>query len=124
MAETVLYPTTQARQALALRFGFPYDSGMQDGEWEVANTEEFERCLAAYTLSMPNDQRFSLMEILIQCVEDSKDEAMFNTRWAKVRSLLVHHRSLHAQTIAYWACSEERDVEQCFRVSQLMRELP
>lgn len=98
-----------------------WDAGLG---WEVANIEEFERCLAAYTLSMPNDQRFSLMEILIRCVEDSKDEAMFNTRWAKVRSLLVHHRSLHAQTIAYWACSEERDVEQCFRVSQFMRELP
>ena len=123
MAETVLYPTTPARQALAVRFSLPYDDAMQDWEWEVANAEEFDQYLAAYTLAMPNDQRFSLMEMLVQCVEDSQDEALFNIRWAKVRSLLVNHIGLHAQTVAYWACGEEGDLELAFRVSRPMREL-
>ena len=96
---------------------------MQDWEWEIAEAEEFDRYLAAYTLAMPNDQRFSLMEMLVQCVEDSLDEAVFNIRWAKIRSLLLDHNELHAQTVAYWACREEDDLERAFRVSQPMREL-
>lgn len=96
MAETVLYPTTAARKAMAVRFSLPYDDAMQDWEWEVANADEFERYLAAYTPAMPSDQRFSLMEMLVQCVEDSKDEALFNIRWARIRPLLVNHITLHA----------------------------
>lgn len=123
MAETVLYPTTRARQALAAQFSLPYDDAMQDWEWQVANTEEFDQYLAAYTIAMPNDQRFSLMEMLLQCVEDSEDEAVFTIRWAKIKSLLVDYSALHAQTVAYWACGEESDSEQTFRMSQPMREL-
>ncbi|WP_396268800.1 hypothetical protein [Ideonella sp.] len=123
MTETVLYPTTLARQALAMRFGLPYDNAMQDWEWEAANADDFDQYLAAYTLAMPSDQRFSLMEMLMQSVEDSPDESVFNNRWARIRSLLKNHSALHAQTIAYWACSDEVDVEQAFRVSRPMREL-
>lgn len=123
MAETALYPTTPARQALAMRFGLRYDDAMQDWEWEVANADDFDQYLAAYTLAMPSDQRFSLMEILVQSVEDSPDESVFNIRWARIRSLLTKHSVLHAQTISYWACSDEVDVDQAFRVSRPMREL-
>ena len=123
MAETALYPTTPARQALAMRFGLPYHDAMQDWEWEVANADHFDQYLAAYTLAMPIDQRFSLMEMLVQSVEDSLDESVFNVRWARIRSLLVNHSALHAQTIAYWARSNESDLEQAFRVSRPMREL-
>jgi len=123
MAETVLYPTTAARKAMAARFSLPYDDAMQDWEWEVANADEFERYLAAYTPAMPSDQRFSLMEMLVQCVEDSKDEALFSIRWARIRPLLVNHITLHAPTIAYWACGEEGGLDSAFRVSRPMREL-
>jgi hypothetical protein len=106
-----------------MRFGLPYDNAMQDWEWEAANADDFDQYLAAYTLAMPSDQRFSLMEMLMQSVEDSPDESVFNNRWARIRSLLKNHSALHAQTIAYWACSDEVDVEQAFRVSRPMREL-
>ena len=70
MDEAVLFPSTPARRALASRFGLPYDDAMQDWEWEVANPDDFDLYLAAYTLEMPAEQRFSLMEMLLQCVED------------------------------------------------------
>ncbi|MFZ2987693.1 hypothetical protein [Ideonella sp.] len=63
MDETVLYPTTPARQALAAQFNLPYDDAMQDWEWQVANSDAFDQYLAAYTIAMPSDQRFSLMEM-------------------------------------------------------------
>lgn len=59
MAETVLYPTKPARQALAMRFGLPYHDAIQDWEREVANADHFDQYLAAYALAMPIDQRFS-----------------------------------------------------------------
>lgn len=96
---------------------------MQDWEWEVADPKRFEEFLAAYTTELPADQRVALMEILVQCVEDSDSESQFALHWDKIEPLLAGSRGLHARTIEYWSCLGAEHPEEMFRVTKLMRQI-
>jgi hypothetical protein len=117
------WATTAARMSLARRFGLPYDSFSQDWEWEVADPSRFGEFLDAYESGdLDEDERFALMEMLIQCIEDmglSSVEA--SPQWHSVASLLRTHAGLHAGSVRYWSCLDDRDLENCFRVSGPMR---
>ena len=122
-------PSTPARQSLATRFGLPYHGNMQDWEWEVADASRFQEFLGAYRhADLNEDERGSLMEVLIQCVEDllaagSHQPLESLPEWQAVAALLREHPSLHAATVDYWSCLEEPDLALCFRVTALMRPL-
>ncbi len=126
---TEFIPSTPARQSLATRFGLPYHDNMQDWEWEVADASRFQEFLAAYRHASLNEaERGSLMEVLIQCVEDllaagSPQPPESLPEWQAVAALLREHPSLHAATVDYWSCLEEPDLALCFHVSALMRPL-
>ncbi len=115
------YPAGAAQETLAKRFNLPIYGAMQDWEWEVADATRFEEFFAAYSLDALNeDERFSLMEILVQCVEDSPLED-FQPRWSRIASLLAKNIVGHASTIEYWAQPEETETCALFRVSFGMR---
>ncbi|WP_146151785.1 hypothetical protein [Ahniella affigens] len=115
--------TQAARQALAARFDLPCSVAMQDWEWEVADPDRFEEFLKAYTPELPVDQRLALMEILVQCVEDSDSEAKLATCWQRIKPLLEKNFNLHAETIQYWACLEAGQLDEMWRISILMRQV-
>ncbi len=113
-----------ARQALALRFHLPYDDSMQDWEWEVADAARFEEFFVAYSSSdISEDEAFSLMEILLQCIEAMPDEEQVSCSWQAIESHLKANMSIHLSTIKYWACLGENDPIACFRVALNMRSL-
>jgi hypothetical protein len=109
--------------SLALRFGLPYDPFSQDWEWEVADPSRFGEFLDAYGSSdLDEDGRFALMEMLIQCVEDmGLPSVQSSPQWGSVASLLLTHARLHVSSVRYWSCSNDSDLENCFRVSGPMR---
>ena len=117
------FPSTEAQLALAARFGLPHTNRMQDWEYEVADVGRFDEFLAAYTPSLPADERLSLMEILIQCVEDSAFGGESDSYWNRVRPLLDANRTIHAGTINYWACLDAENEDEMFHVSSRMRSL-
>lgn len=123
MAErTIFISSTPARKALAARFGLPYSDGMQDWEWEVADAHRFGDFLSAYvTVTLPDEQRASLMEMLIQCIEETGEPAEFESAWLAIEPHLVARAALHRPTIAYWASLDEAHADACFRVSPAMR---
>jgi hypothetical protein len=101
---------------------------MQDWEYEVADKERFDEFLEWYSTGAANDdERFSLMEILIQCVEDMDADA---NAWSRIKPILVANRELHIDTVRYWAALAEDNLEMeaenpdhCFQVSGRMRQL-
>lgn len=122
------YPTRAGRDALASRLGLVIDPFSQDWEWEVAAPEHFHRWLAVYHDELlSDDERFSLMEMLIQCVEDAmpaygpSEEVEELSQWQTVAALLRERPRLHASTIAYWSAFGQDDPEGQFRVSLPMR---
>ena len=120
--EAMFIPSTPARKAPAVRFGLPYSEGMQDWEWEVADAHRFGDYLRTYvTAVLPDEQRASLMEMLIQCVEEMREPEEFESSWAAIESHLVAGAALHRPTIAYWAKLGEAGADAGFRVTPAMR---
>jgi hypothetical protein len=65
------YPTWAAIDALAARFGFVNEPGMQDWAWEVADPSRIDEFLAAYEDGdLSDDERFTLMDTMLQSFED------------------------------------------------------
>lgn len=117
-------PTYAARKELALRFALPFAEDMQDWEWEVADVERFDEFIGVYRLaSLSDDERFSLMEMLIQCTEDMTLQSNYAAAWSTIEPLLLSRPDLHRSTVAYWACLHEAEPVARFRVSGNMRQL-
>ena len=102
------YPTGAARESLAARFGLPLDDSDQDWEWTNSRPEQLPDCLAAYQSGeLDDDERFTLMEMMIQCAEDEPEKVHL----AEVLKSLETQVKLHLASVWYWACigSEQED---------------
>ncbi len=117
------WPTSAARQTLAARFGLPYDRQMQDWEWEVAHPSLFTGFLTAYRDGdLDDDERFSLMECLVQSVADMTPPPVGpRPEWADVAELLRAAPRLHASTIAYWSRMNDDQGWEWAGVGEAMR---
>jgi hypothetical protein len=117
------WATTKSRLALASRLQLPYDPSMQDWEWEVADPSRFEEFLDAYSSGdLTDDERFTLMEMLIQCVEEMSLPAIGpSPQWQAIAAQLLARPELHFSSVRYWSCLDDRDLEDCFRVTGPMR---
>ena len=63
-------PIGAGRKTLAARFGLTIDRFSQDWEWEIADPARFPEWLAVYRdVDLSDNERLSLMEMLVQCVE-------------------------------------------------------
>lgn len=105
IAESLLrFPTSAAITRLAEHFGLPYDPTMQDWPWEVADPTRLDEFLQAYADGdFTEDERFVLMEMILQCCEDLDDRLPSDPRWGRVLALLETHLELHASSVYYWA---------------------
>jgi hypothetical protein len=124
------YPNPSGREGLAARLGLTVQPYSQDWEWEVAKPEHFTQWLATYRdQPLSDDERFSLMEMLIQCVEDfipyepTPEVVESLPEWNAVASLLRLKPHLHASSIVYWSVFGENDPEALFRLSVPMRRI-
>ena len=115
--------TPTARRSLSRRFNLPHDPFSQDWQWEVADPSRFGEFLSVYESGdLDEDERFALMEILIQCVEESDSSSVESSpQWRSLAGLLQAHPDLHASSIRYWSCPDDRDFEDGFRVTGPMR---
>lgn len=117
--------TPAARESLTRRFGLHFDPFSQDWEWEVSHPARFAEFLNAYSSGdLGEDERFALMEILIQCIEDMELSSVKSSpQWVAVESLLLANPGLHASSIRYWSCLDLdiADSEYWFRVTDAMR---
>ena len=117
------HPTAAVRKSLAARFELPYSDSMQDWEWEVADVARFDEFVAALRSGgLTMSERFSLMEVVVQCVEDMADREREGA-WVTVEPLLRAGADLHRPTIEYWACFDAPDLDSTFHVSGHMRRL-
>jgi hypothetical protein len=117
------FPTKEARVRLAQLLRLPYHESMQDWEWEVAEANRVAEFLHTYESSdLSEDEQFSLMEIIIQSVEDS-ETACDSAEWQRVLRHLDERISLHAHSVWYWAVPGEKDQEAHWCVTPDMRQL-
>ena len=116
-------PTKEAIEKLVERFNFEYSIDMQDWEWQVADYSRIDEFIDYYEKDgLTNDEKFTLMETMIQSFEDSETELESNEKWKKIIKLLNKNFNLHQYSIWYWA-SFDYELIDCWNVSQFMRRL-
>lgn len=106
---------------LATAFKYPYESDMQDWEYEVARLSDIEKYFEKYTSVTDDDIRFVLMEMMIATSNQAGDFDWITVFWPRVVVLLKSNFSLHAYTIYYWSCFD--NVEDGFYITACMRTL-
>jgi len=118
------FPTAAAIAAMASRFNVPHDPDMQDWEWKVADSTRLDEYLAAYRCgSLTDDDRFTLMETIIQAFEDHPDPLHANSLWHKTLLLLDTGIDLHAYSVWYWSDLEDELGDESWRVTPYLRKL-
>jgi hypothetical protein len=124
---SIRHPTKKARQSLSTILRLPYYQSDEDWEWQVADEKRFEEFLSLYEHGrLSDDERFSLMEIIIQSVEDTELEDAFRLRLVQIERLLVDGFTLHESTISYWhenPLNPLSESEQNWLVSPLMSDI-
>lgn len=97
-------PTKEAIEVLSKRFNLPNEENMQDWEWEVADSARINEFIKAYkTESLNDDEKFTLMEIIIQSFEDLNTDLNNNPNWNGILKILRTNFTLHQYTIWYWS---------------------
>lgn len=118
------FDTATAVDSLARRFGLPNDPGMQDWPWEVANPDRLDEFLAAYEdAGLGDDERFTLMEMIIQSFEDLGPAMAEDPRWERTLEAIDKGIELHAHTVWYWAAVDTENPDEQWLVTPFLRKI-
>jgi hypothetical protein len=115
--------TKEAIERLAQELKLPYGDYMQDWSYEVANPEDIEKYIDHYRLTLDEDKKFVLMEIIIQSINDQADEKDFIKYWDRIRGTLKADFAIHEYTIFYWSCFDSENIEDTWTITPSMREI-
>lgn len=108
---------------LATDLNLRKEDWMQDWPYEITEPSDIEKYIAHYEKLSDEDQKFVLMEAIIQATEDQETEVLFLEYWHRVQLLLEQDFAIHAYTIHYWACFDNEDLEDSWRIAPYIRQL-
>jgi len=120
------YPTQKAIEKLCkdLNLQMP-DAYEQD--WEYVNVDEtrIAEFIDYYQSGcLDNETKFTLMIIIIGSLDDALRSGNFESaQWERVKSILLKEQKLHMNTIKYWICEDEANLENCFHITPYIREV-
>lgn len=112
-----------AIEELAEELNISYDSSMQDWSYTQGHPNDIEKYLSHYILTVDDDKKFVLMEIIIQAIEDQPSEVKFLKYSEEAIQILQKDFKIHEYTIYYWANFDNDKLEHAWRIAPLMRHL-
>jgi hypothetical protein len=116
------HPTRAAVDALAARFGLPNHPDKRDWEWEVADPARLDEFISAYqSAELDDDERFTLMETIIQSFDDLGSRCELDPRWQRILDILDRNIELHACSVWYWSALDGKNRDEQFCVTPSMR---
>lgn len=124
--ENIRYTTKETIESLCRKLKLPkpheYSQDWEDEVMDSQRIEEFIECYQKQTMN--KDEKFTLMVIIINSCDDALSNGSLDMEsWRKVRVLLLNDRDIHKETIDYWSAEEIEDVEDCFAITPLIREI-
>lgn len=117
------FPTAAAIERLDSILGFSSDQYSQDWEIELADGTRLREFVELYhTGHLDNDERFTLMALIVASAHDAIDSQTLEAdMWDRIHNLLVRDADLHAHTIHYWCCADATCENECFTLTPRMR---
>lgn len=117
------YETAAAIQQLAVRLNLSNEIWMQDWAYIVSKPGHIDSYISLYYLLDDDDQKFTLMMVLLQAFEEQSNQSERTRYETEIRSLLLKEYSLHAYTIFHWCCFDNDDLRDCWKITPMMREI-
>lgn len=115
--------TKRAMNELAEELNLIKEAWMQDWPYEVVVPSDIEKYINHYETLSNDDKKFVLMEGIINATENQLTEELFFKYWNKVKVILENDFNVHEYTVYYRACFDVENIEDCWRVTPLMRKL-
>ncbi|QSB27123.1 hypothetical protein [Flavobacterium sp. CLA17] len=115
--------TRAAIDKLVKELNMPYDDWMQDWPYEIADSNDIDTYISHYRKLIDDDEKFVLMQAIIQANEDQNQPEQFLKYWITVQDLLKTDFCIHEYTVYYWSCFDTEDIDDCVKISSFMREL-
>jgi hypothetical protein len=116
------FPTRKAIDSLAERFNLPNTPEMQDWEWEVADPKRITEFVAAYESGeLDDDEKFTLMETIIQSFADMEAPLSANEDWTHVLKIIENNINLHIYSVWYWSDLENANEDDQWCVTPSLR---
>ncbi|WP_052085236.1 hypothetical protein [Cellulophaga sp. E6(2014)] len=115
--------TGKAMEKIAADLNLRIESGMQDWSYEVADEKDFEKYLIHYDKLNNDDEKFVLMEILIQSATEQTKVSDFDNCWIELRNRIISDFEIHKYTVYYWCLFDNENLEDCWTITPYIREL-
>lgn len=115
------YETAVAIKQLATDLNLPNEHWMQDWAYIVSIPQHIDKYISHYKKLSNDDQKFTLMMLILQALEEQ--DTQINKYKSEVRELLQHEYPLHAYTIFHWCSFDNEDLNDCWRITPMMREI-
>lgn len=112
--------TAKAIESLSRKLALPLDKQSQDWSYEVAVPERLAEYLFLYSNLKDDDEKFVLIEIILEALNDQSQKNDFIFYWKQVKEILVKDFDLHEYTVYYWCCWDNR-IEDSFVISKFLR---
>ena len=97
---------------------------MQDWQWQVADPMRIPEFLTAYAIGgLSDDERFVLLEVLLQSFEESPRDLERDGLWRRLLGLIDRNIELHIHSVWYWSLVDEKDPANCWKVTPFLREI-
>lgn len=108
-------------KALHLR---PVSNYMQDWEYEVADSKRLSEFISYYEQnSLNSNEKVTLMTLILASYDDYIKAFGEDLDYSKkIKQFLTYDMELFKNIIEYWSCDEE-DLEDCFAVTPLIRQI-
>lgn len=115
--------TRKAIDELAAELNLRFENWMQDWPIEVVSPADIDVYIDHYHKLTDDDKKFVLMQGILDTTEYQPTEELFLKYCSQVNQILEADFHLHAYTIFYYTCPEEEIIENCFRLTSMMREI-
>ena len=120
-----MYPSYDAIISLINKLNLPRMSSYQDWEYIVADKKRISEFISFYEDNFLNDnEKYILMRIIVESCNDALIEGNLNDNiWNRVKSCLIKDKQIHIDTIDEWALKDEANLNDCFAITPLIREI-
>lgn len=110
-------------EELASLFDYKIDKNDQDWTYTIVEAERIDEYIQAYNTTVTNeDSKFSLMEMIIQSLTEQETDDLLKSKWKIVQEILTKDFELNKYTIFYWCCWDNKNIDDCWRITPFMRE--
>jgi len=106
---------------VAKKMNLQFAHWMQDWPLEVGVASDIEKYIRHYETCRDDDEKFVLMEAIIQATEDQPNEIAFLKYWEQIRPMLIEDFSIHEYTVFYWLCTNSADETARWKISKKLR---